>query len=59
MLGYLPYWKLDAATRAALRFDLLSTIAYFGIPANADGTLTRGTSTGWTGWASAGADRRS
>lgn len=54
VLGFLPYWKLDATTRASLRYDLLSTIAYFGISAQSDGHLTRGTSTGWTGWTSAG-----
>ncbi|MBA2633828.1 MAG: hypothetical protein H0U86_12660, partial [Chloroflexi bacterium] len=54
VLGFLPYWKLDATTRAALRYDLLSTIAYFGISAQSDGRLIRGTSTGWTGWTSAG-----
>jgi len=52
VLGFLPYWKLDTTTRAALRLDLVSTIAYFGISAGADGSLTRGTSVGWTGWSS-------
>jgi spore germination protein YaaH/putative cell wall-binding protein len=52
VLGFLPYWKLDTTTRAALRLDLVSTIAYFGISAQPDGSLTRGTSVGWVGWTS-------
>ena len=39
VLGFLPHWKLDATTLAALRYDLLSTIAYFGIGAQTDGSL--------------------
>jgi spore germination protein YaaH/putative cell wall-binding protein len=53
VLGFLPYWKLDATTRASLRLDLVSTIAYFSIGAQADGRLVKGTSSGWTGWTSA------
>lgn len=57
VLGFLPYWKLDATTRASLRYDLLSTIAYFSIGVEADGSLLRGSaatpSTGWAGWTSA------
>lgn len=52
VFGFLPYWKLDATTRSALRLDLVSTIAYFGIGVQSDGRLIRGTSSGWTGWAS-------
>jgi spore germination protein YaaH/putative cell wall-binding protein len=52
VFGFLPYWKLDATTRSALRLDLVSTIAYFGIGVQSDGRLIRGTSTGWAGWAS-------
>jgi len=56
VLGFLPHWKLDSATRAALRFDLMSTIAYFSIGVAADGSLVRGTagapSAGWAGWTS-------
>lgn len=53
VLGFLPYWKLDATTRASLRLDLVSTIAFFSIGAQADGRLVKGTSSGWTGWTSA------
>jgi spore germination protein YaaH/putative cell wall-binding protein len=56
VLGFLPYWKLDTTTRAALRMDLLSTIAYFSIGVQSNGYLARGPVTtptvGWTGWTS-------
>ena len=54
VLGFLPYWKLDSATRAALRYDLMSTIAYFSIGVQPNGYLQRGTAenptAGWTNW---------
>lgn len=54
VLGFLPYWYLSAKHRSALRYDLVSTIAYFSIGAQANGYLLRGTSTspaiGWTNW---------
>ncbi len=50
--GYLPYWALDPSLRQYLRYDLVSTIAYFSVAAQADGTLLR-SGTGWSGWASA------
>ena len=57
VLGFLPYWKLDSATRSALRLDLVSTIAYFSIGVQSNGYLARGTSAapsvGWSGWTSA------
>jgi len=56
VLGFLPYWKLDTATRAGLRLDLVSTIAYFSIGVQSNGYLARGPSSartvGWTGWTS-------
>lgn len=52
VLGFLPHWKLDQTTLAALRFDLLSTIAYFGIGAQTDGSLVN-SNPGWNGWVSA------
>jgi spore germination protein YaaH len=51
VLGFLPYWMLDADTLSQVRYDLLSTVAYFGIAARADGSLTKSGST-WTGWTS-------
>lgn len=54
VLGFLPYWYLSSTHRSALRYDLLSTIAYFSIGAQANGYLLRGTSSspaiGWTNW---------
>ena len=56
VLGFLPYWKLDTTTRASLRLDLLSTVAYFSIGVQADGYLARGSGSvptvGWSGWTS-------
>jgi spore germination protein YaaH/putative cell wall-binding protein len=57
VLGFLPYWMLDAETLRALRLDLVSTIAYFSIGVQPNGYLARGSSTsptvGWKGWTSA------
>lgn len=57
VLGFLPYWDLDAAVVSRLRLDLLSTIAYFSIGVSQNGSLqnttTGGAATvGWAGWAS-------
>jgi spore germination protein YaaH/putative cell wall-binding protein len=51
VLGFLPYWMLDADSLASLRYDLTSTIAYFSIGASSNGTLVR-SGGGWTGWSS-------
>ncbi len=54
VLGFLPYWYVTPTKLAALRYDLLSTIAYFSIGAQANGYLLRGSpaspSTGWAQW---------
>ncbi len=56
VFGFLPYWELgDSSTR--LDYSVLSTIAYFGVGATADGRLakfesTGAPTTGWAGWAS-------
>jgi spore germination protein YaaH/flagellar hook assembly protein FlgD len=56
VFGFLPYWELsDGSTR--LDYQLLSTIAYFGVGADANGNLIKrnrdgSTSVGWAGWAS-------
>ena len=42
VFGYLPYWELDAGTDAYLRYDLLTTIAFFGVGYGADGALITG-----------------
>ena len=56
VLGYLPYWMLGAEELDTLDLSLVSTIAYFSVGAQANGTLAKGTSTtpssGWAGWTS-------
>jgi spore germination protein YaaH len=44
--GYLPYWRLDSAIAGRLQYDLLSTIAFFGLGIKADGTID----TAWRGY---------
>jgi spore germination protein YaaH len=51
VFGYLPYWALDSALLGSMNYDLVSTIAYFGVPARSDGTLQK-TGTYWAGWTS-------
>jgi spore germination protein YaaH/putative cell wall-binding protein len=52
VLGFLPYWMLDAESLGALRYDLASTIAYFSIGTASNGSLVR-SGAGWNGWNSA------
>ncbi|HEX2141713.1 MAG TPA: cell wall-binding repeat-containing protein, partial [Candidatus Limnocylindria bacterium] len=56
VMGYLPYWELSTADIDAVRYDLVSTIAYFGVSARGDGTLARTAggqpTAGWSGWTS-------
>ena len=48
--GYLPYWRLDAGTVDRINYDLVSTIAFFGLGIKstgasiATGSATRNTS---------------
>lgn len=49
VFGFLPYWMLGEI--GSMRYDLVSTIAFFGVPASADGTLARGSL--WDTWNSA------
>ncbi len=56
VFGFLPYWQVNAST-LRLRYDLLSTIAYFSVGADANGNLLKknsdgSTTTGWAGWTS-------
>ena len=44
--GYLPYWRLDSGTVDRLQYDLVSTIAFFGLGIMADGNLD----TAWVGY---------
>jgi spore germination protein YaaH/uncharacterized protein YraI len=56
VLGFLPYWMLDAESMASMNYQLVSTIAYFSVGATSTGNLDKGTtedpSTGWAGWRS-------
>jgi len=56
VLGYLPYWMVGSSQMANLDYSLVSTIAYFSVGAQSNGTLARGTAadptTGWAGWTS-------
>jgi hypothetical protein len=45
--GYLPYWESSAAP--TLNYDVLSTVAYFGLDADSAGNLVQSGS-GWSGW---------
>jgi len=54
VLGFLPYWMLNAESLQWMQYQLVSTIAYFSVNAKSDGTLattSNGTPTaGWSGW---------
>ena len=45
VLGFLPYWEVGST----LNYDTISTVAYFGVDLNGDGTLNK-SSNGWNGW---------
>ena len=56
VFGFLPYWELtDSSTR--LDWEKISTVAFFGVGAAADGNLQKrnsdgSTTVGWSGWTS-------
>jgi spore germination protein YaaH/flagellar hook assembly protein FlgD len=57
VFGFLPYWQVNSSS-LRIQYDKISTIAYFGVGADAAGNLQRrnrdGTlTTGWSGWTSA------
>ena len=47
VLGFAPYWAIPNNTQ--WNYSLLTTVAYFGLDINADGSINTTTS-GWTGW---------
>jgi len=47
VFGFAPYWAIGS--NANWNYSLMSTVAYFGLTLNADGTFNTGDS-GWTGW---------
>jgi spore germination protein YaaH len=59
VFGFLPYWMLSGSDLQWMQYQLVTTIAYFGVAARSDGTLavknSDGTlTTGWAGWTSSG-----
>ena len=48
IFGYLPYWSLDAN----IDYGAITTIAYFGLDAKANGTLAKGNNATYSGWMS-------
>lgn len=53
LFGFLPYWSIGDWTDAYLRYDLLTTIALFGVGVADDGSLVQSGS----GWAAVTGDR--
>ena len=47
VFGFLPYWQLDQLTW--MQYQLVSTIAFFGVAAKSDGTLAT-YAPGWPAW---------
>ena len=56
VLGFLPYWMLSAAELQWMQYQLVTTIAYFGVAARSDGSLATTSggapTAGWSGWTS-------
>jgi spore germination protein YaaH/flagellar hook assembly protein FlgD len=58
VFGFLPYWEVNSST-LSIQWDKISTVAYFGVGADANGNLQKRNSdgtltTGWAGWTSSG-----
>jgi spore germination protein YaaH/flagellar hook assembly protein FlgD len=56
VFGFLPYWQVNSSS-LRIQYDKISTIAYFGVGADAGGNLQKRNSdgsvtTGWSGWTS-------
>ena len=56
VFGFLPYWQVNSSS-LRIQYDKISTIAYFGVGADAAGNLQKRNSdgtvtTGWSGWTS-------
>src|SRR3989441_7354555 len=47
VFGFAPYWAI--AKSSQWNYSLLTTVAYFGLDINADGSINT-TTNGWTGW---------
>ncbi len=56
VFGFLPYWEVSSSS-TTIDYAKISTIAYFGVGAAANGSLEKknkdgSTTTGWNGWTS-------
>ena len=56
VFGFLPYWQVNGSS-LRIQYDKISTIAYFGVGADARGNLQKRNSdgsvtAGWAGWTS-------
>src|ERR1700737_4052708 len=49
VFAFAPSWALSAGAQANWKYNLLSTLAYFGISVNGDGSFNT-TDSSWTGW---------
>jgi len=47
VFGFAPYWAI--ANSSQWNYSLLTTVAYFGLDINADGSINQSTN-GWAGW---------
>ena len=47
VFGFAPYWAI--ANNSQWNYSLLTTVAYFGLDINSDGSINTSTN-GWTGW---------
>src|SRR6202171_4576298 len=47
VFGFAPYWAI--ANNSQWNYSLLTTLAYFGLDINSDGSINTSTN-GWTGW---------
>ncbi len=47
VFGFAPYWAI--ANSSQWNYSLLTTVAYFGLDINSDGSINT-TTNGWTGW---------
>lgn len=55
VFGFLPYWEVDSTVDAYLRYDLLTTIAFFSLTYRTDGSVDTSAS-GYLGYTGATAD---
>src|SRR5438445_1431749 len=53
VLGFAPYWAIESGVYKYWNYNLLSTVDYFGLTIQADGSINQ-SDRGWTNWNSAG-----